>query len=87
MAVCYRDADFTKYKERGEEMEAMKSGYKQMEIRLHSYEETHRELDDSARYVQSSERVIQPNYDQRLSSANTSAGSALSAGNTQKRGF
>ncbi|KAJ7285718.1 hypothetical protein C8J57DRAFT_1285608 [Mycena rebaudengoi] len=43
------DADFTKYKERGEEVEAMKSGYKQMEIRLHSYEETHRELDDSAR--------------------------------------
>ncbi|KAJ7470633.1 hypothetical protein FB451DRAFT_1254355 [Mycena latifolia] len=43
------DADFAKFTQRGEEMELMKTQYKQMELRLQCYEESQAELDESAR--------------------------------------
>ncbi|KAJ6547434.1 hypothetical protein B0H19DRAFT_1165604 [Mycena capillaripes] len=43
------DADFSKFTERGEKMELIKAQYRQMEIRLQSYEESQTELDESAR--------------------------------------
>ncbi|KAJ7694239.1 hypothetical protein B0H17DRAFT_981160 [Mycena rosella] len=43
------DADFAKFSRRGEEMELIKSKYRQMEIRLESYEKSQAELDENAR--------------------------------------
>ncbi|KAF8212369.1 hypothetical protein K438DRAFT_1806415 [Mycena galopus ATCC 62051] len=43
------DADFAKFNERSEQMELMKAQYKQMELRLQSYQESQTELDENAR--------------------------------------
>lgn len=46
-----RDDDFQKFNGRGEELEFMKSKYRQMEMRLETYEKLHAEMDDGARLV------------------------------------
>lgn len=46
-----RDADFQKFNARGEEIELMKSRYRQMEMRLESYEKTQEMMEDNARSV------------------------------------
>ncbi|KAJ6546552.1 hypothetical protein DFH09DRAFT_1262958 [Mycena vulgaris] len=43
------ETDFANFTERGEEIERMKTRYKQLEIRLQCYEESQAELDESAR--------------------------------------
>ncbi|KAJ7774703.1 hypothetical protein B0H16DRAFT_1659841 [Mycena metata] len=43
------DADFANFNERGDEMERMRAQYRQMEMRLHSLQETQTELDENAR--------------------------------------
>ncbi|KAJ7685064.1 hypothetical protein DFH06DRAFT_1157285 [Mycena polygramma] len=43
------DSDFAKFTERGEEMQLIKAQYRQMEIRLQSYEESQAEWDENAR--------------------------------------
>ncbi|KAJ7489834.1 hypothetical protein B0H11DRAFT_1859820 [Mycena galericulata] len=43
------DADFAKFTQRGEDMELMKTEYRQMEIRLQSYHESQAELEENAR--------------------------------------
>lgn len=45
-----RDADFQKFNARGEEIEFIKSKYKQMEILLESHEKTRDKLEDEARW-------------------------------------
>jgi hypothetical protein len=44
-----RDDDFQKFNERGEEIQLMKSQYRQMEMRLDGYEKTLEQMDDQAR--------------------------------------
>ncbi|KAJ7172596.1 hypothetical protein C8R46DRAFT_1086542 [Mycena filopes] len=41
--------DFAKFNERGEQMERMRAQYRQMEMRLQSFQETQTELDENAR--------------------------------------
>lgn len=45
-----RDADFWKFNARGEEIELIKSKYKQMELLLESHEKTRDKLEDEARW-------------------------------------
>jgi hypothetical protein len=44
-----RDADFVKFNEQKENMSLLQSRYRQMEMRLESYEKTQAEMEDSAR--------------------------------------
>ncbi|KAJ3738850.1 hypothetical protein DFH05DRAFT_1408227 [Lentinula detonsa] len=44
-----RDADFDKFKRRGEDIESMKSQWKQMEMRLQSLEQTQMQMEEEAR--------------------------------------
>lgn len=48
--TCSRDADFQKFNARGEEIELIKSKYKQMEMLLESHEKTRDKLEDEARW-------------------------------------
>ncbi|KAH7914969.1 hypothetical protein BJ138DRAFT_242278 [Hygrophoropsis aurantiaca] len=43
------DADFAKFNERAEEMQSMMTKYKQMELRLESYEKSQTKMEDDAR--------------------------------------
>lgn len=45
-----RDADFVKFNDRAEEISLMQSRYRQLEMRLESYEKTQAEMEDNARY-------------------------------------
>ena len=47
----FRDDDFQKFTQREEEIKLMRSQYRQMEMRLESYEKTHEEMEDVARSV------------------------------------
>ena len=49
--TCDRDNDFERFNERGEEIEHMKSRYKQMELRLESLEKTLAEVEGAGRSV------------------------------------
>lgn len=47
---CYaRDEDFARFNERGEQITIMQSHFKQMELRLESYEKTQAEMDAQIR--------------------------------------
>jgi len=45
-----RDADFQKFNARGEEIEFIKSKYKQMEMLLESHDKARDKLEDEARW-------------------------------------
>jgi hypothetical protein len=45
----FRDSDFQKFTDRGEEIQLMKSQYRKMEMRLESYQKTNEQMDDQAR--------------------------------------
>jgi multidrug resistance efflux pump len=49
--TCSRDADFQKFNDRGEEIELIKSKYKQMEMLLESHDKARDKLEDEARWV------------------------------------
>lgn len=49
--TCTRDADFQKFNARGEEIELIKSKYKQMEMLLESHDQARDKLEDEARWV------------------------------------
>jgi phage shock protein A len=46
-----RDDDFKKFNARGDEIQLMKNQYRQMEMRLESYEKTQEKMEDNARSV------------------------------------
>ena len=46
-----RDADFSKFNDRGEELKLMKTQYKQMELRLQCLHESEARLEENARSV------------------------------------
>ncbi|KAF7984045.1 hypothetical protein HWV62_17573 [Athelia sp. TMB] len=66
------DDDFQKFNARGEELDLMKSKYRQMEMRLETYEKIHAEMDDSARVYR---RQIQA-LEARLAVANKKNGAS-----------
>lgn len=57
LTVPLRDDDFQKFNDRAEEMQLMKSQYRQMEMRLESYEKTYEQMDDTARWVNSIDSI------------------------------
>jgi hypothetical protein len=49
MVLDHRDEDFNKFNARAETIELMKSKYRQMELRLESYEKSYAELEENGR--------------------------------------
>lgn len=49
--TVHRDFDVQRHNEQKEVMKAMLSKYKKMELRLETYEKTHAEMEEQARYV------------------------------------